>query len=65
VIEERVRNVVMVEPMQFGFSPGKGTTVATFIARQVQERFLSKRKDLWMAFVDLVKAFDMVPRDVL
>jgi Reverse transcriptase (RNA-dependent DNA polymerase) len=65
VIEVRVRNVVKVDPMQFGFSPGKGTTDASFIVRQVQEKFLSKRKDLWMAFVDLEKAFDRVPRDVL
>src|SRR5437899_466007 len=51
--------------MQFGFSPGKGTTDAIFIVRQVQEKLLGKQKELWIAFVDLKKAFDRVPREVL
>jgi hypothetical protein len=29
----------------------------------MQERFLAKKQGVWMAFVDLEKAFDMVPRD--
>src|SRR6267154_2206710 len=65
VIEARVRKMVKLEEMQFGFSPGKGTTDAIFIVRQVQEKFLGKQKELWMAFVDLEKAFDRVPRDVV
>src|SRR3989442_518921 len=65
VIEARLRKTVKVDEMQFGFSPGKGTTDAIFIVRQVQEKFLGKQKDLWMAFVDLEKAFDRVPHEVL
>ena len=65
VIEARVRDRVKIDNMQFGFSPGKGTTDAIFIVRQLQEKYLAKKKDLWMAFIDLEKAFDRVPREVL
>ena len=41
--------------MQFGFQSGSGTTDVIFIVHQVQEKFLSKDKELWMAFVDLEK----------
>ena len=65
VIERRVRNIVKIDDMQFGFMTGKGTTDAIFIVRQLQEKYLAKNKDLWMAFVDLEKAFDRVPRKVV
>ena len=51
--------------MQFGFMPGKGTTDAIFVVRQVQERFMDKKRPLFFAFVDLEKAFDRIPRAVL
>ncbi|HXJ94687.1 MAG TPA: reverse transcriptase domain-containing protein [Terriglobia bacterium] len=65
VIEKRLRDKVQIDNMQFGFRPGRGTTDAIFIVRQMQEKFLAKRKELWMAFVDLEKAFDRVPREVV
>jgi hypothetical protein len=65
VIEKKVRSKVIINDMQFGFRPGKGTTDPIFIVRQIQERYFEKKKDLWMAFVDLEKAFDRVPREVV
>ena len=65
VIEKRMRSKMSVNDMQFGFRPGRGTTDAIFIVRQIQERFLEKKRDVWMAFVDLEKVFDRVPREVV
>ena len=36
VLEKWLRWHVSIDTMQFGFMPGKGTTDATFIMRQVQ-----------------------------
>ena len=36
-----------------------------FVVRQIQEQFLAKKRELCLAFVDLEKAFDRVPRDVV
>ena len=64
-MEARVKRIVKIDYMQCGFMGGKGTTDAIFIVRQLQKKYLAKKKDLWMAFVDLEKAFDRVPRDVV
>ena len=51
--------------MQFGFMKGKGTIDAIFMARQMQENFRVKGKKLYFGFVDLEKAFDRVPRELV
>ena len=65
IIETLIRKTVDIDAMQFGFCPGRGTTDAIFILRQVQEKLLAKGKTIYFAFVDLEKAFDRVPRKVL
>ena len=49
-----------IDSMQFGFMSGRGTTDAIFKVCQLQEKYLAKNKELWMAFVDLEKAFECV-----
>ena len=65
VLEKRIRELVKVDDMQFGFMPGKGTTDALFILRRMQEEFREREKKLYMCFVDLEKAFHRVPRKVM
>jgi len=43
----------------------KGTTDAIFIVSHMQEKVRAKGKMLYFGFVDLEKAFDRVPREVI
>ena len=65
VEEGLIRQRVEIDEMQCGFMSGRGTTDAIFIVRQLQEKHLAANKPLYMAFVDLEKASDRVPRDVI
>ena len=65
ILECRLRKLITVNNMQFGFSPGKRTTDAVFIIQQLQEKHLEVHKDLFLAFVDLEKAYGRVPRDLV
>ena len=65
VLENRIRGLVTIDHMQFGFTPGKGTTRALFMLGRLQEEFRGREKKLYMCFVDLEKAFDRVPRKVM
>ena len=60
-----IRTQLDIDAMQFDFMPGRGTTDAIFILQQVHKKYLGKHKDLYFAFVNLEKAFDLVPRKVL
>ena len=53
VKKQKIRGMVDIDAMQFGFVTGKSTMDAMFIALQL------------FAFVDLQKAFDSVPRKVI
>ena len=65
ILEERLRKLVKIDESQFGFQKGKSTTDAIFILRQIQEKYAEKKRRLYHVFVDLEKAFDRVPREVI
>ena len=56
---------VVINDIQCGLMQGWGTTDAIFILRQLQEKHLVAGKTLYLAFIDLKKAFDRVPREVI
>ena len=58
VVEGLIRQSGEIDEMQCGF-------MSIFIVRQLQEKHLAANKPLYMAFVDLQKAFDRVPWDVI
>ena len=57
IVDGLIRQVVSISDSQFGFVLGRGTTDAIFVVRQLQEKYLAANKGLYMAFVDLEKAF--------
>jgi len=65
IFENRIRRQIDINDTQSRFTKGKGTTDATFIVRQMQQKFRAKGKKVYFGFVDLEKAFDRVPRAVL
>ena len=65
VLERRIREMVDIDEMQFGFVSGRSATNAVFIVRQLQEKYLAVKKPLFFVFVDLEKAFDRVPHKVI
>ena len=54
-----------IDDSQFGFAPGRVPTDTIFVVRQLQEKYLAANKRRYMAFLDLEKAFDRVPRKII
>ena len=65
ILDGRLREVVDIDKMQYGFMPGRGTVDAAFVLRRLKEKFRAKNKKLFFVFVYLEKAFDRVPREVI
>ena len=55
----------LIPESQCGFRPGRGTCDMIFVARQLLEKAREQHIGMYMAFVDLSKAFDRVPRVLL
>ena len=65
LIEARLRDRVEIRKQQYGFMPGKGTTDAMFALRMLMEKYREGQRELHCVFVDVVKAYDRVPRKEL
>ena len=65
IIDQRLRDIVSISDGQFGFKSGVGTTDAIFVIRTLCEKYREGNKPLDMVFVDLEKAYDTVPCEVL
>jgi hypothetical protein len=65
IIEHRLRGVTNVTKNQFEFMPVRSTMETIFLIRQLIERCREQKKDLHIIFIDLEKAYDKVPRNVI
>ena len=52
VLDSYIRETVNINEMQLGFVPGRGTTGAIFVVRQLQEKYITANKLRYFAFAD-------------
>ena len=61
----RGRTADEVAEEQYGFMPDKGTRNAIFLLRILAERSIQMQKNVYICFLDYVKAFDKVQHKTL
>lgn len=65
ILDNRLRQIITITPNQCGFVKGRGTTDAMHAARLLLEKHRERNTTIHMAFLDLEKAFDRVPHDLI
>ena len=65
VLDNRLRKLIKICDTQSGFPKGKGTMDAVFVLIRLQEKVLEKQQTMYVAFLDLEKAYDRVRRGVV
>ena len=64
VIEGRLRTGIKISENKFGFMPGRSAIEAIHLI-VAMEFYRDRKMDLHMAFIDLEKDYDKVPKEVL
>ncbi|GJW99695.1 retrovirus-related pol polyprotein LINE-1 [Tanacetum coccineum] len=65
MIQRRLRRETSVSENQFGFMPGRSSVEAIHLIRSLMVKYRERQRDLHMAFLDLEKAYDSVPRELI
>ncbi|KAJ8704581.1 hypothetical protein PYW07_011769 [Mythimna separata] len=65
IIDTRLRSECTISECQYGFRAGNSTMDAVFALRTLSEAYRERRRALHMAFLDLQKAFDCIPRQAI
>ena len=65
VTKQRLRQKAHITKNQFGFTPGRFTIEVIYLLQRLMERYRMNQRVLHVVFIDLEKAYNRVPKEVL